>query len=128
MTCQQIILLLLIIIILLCITNVSEYFSYDDSETTPMPRYLPKYTSQERPYVSQYIADPEPECGNHYGFYDVTKPKQVGKRIVNAKFIDLDTVYDAYCSPYVLNDKVTVCSVYDESGEQLFYGFSNPRC
>ena len=121
MTCQQIILALLIIIILLHTTNVSEYFSYEDSETTPMPRYLPRYTSQ-------YDADLEPECGNHYGFYNVTKPKQVGKRVVNAKFIDLDTVYDAYCSPYILNDKITVCSVYDESGEQLFYGFSNPRC
>lgn len=121
MACQQIILLLLIILILCHLTNISEYFSYENSETTPMPRYLPKYNSQ-------YIADREPECGNHYGFYDVTEPKKVGNRIINAKFMDTDVTYDAYCSPYVLNSNVMVCAVYDKSGEQLFYGFSNPRC
>lgn len=121
MTCQRIILTLLIIIILLCISRVSEYFSYENSETTPMPQYLPKS-------FPKYAADNEPECGNHFGFYDITEPKQIGGRIVNSKFADADVTYNAYCSPYVLNSKATVCAVYDGDGSQLFYGFSNPKC
>jgi len=121
MPCQRITLLLFIIIILYHLTDISEYFSYENSETTPMPQYLPKQHSR-------YVAESEPECGNHYGFYNITEPKKVGNKIINANFINADTTYDAYCSPYILNDKVTVCSVYDTSGNQLFYGFSNPRC
>lgn len=121
MACQQIILALLIIVIILYLTRVDEYFSYENSETTPMPQYLPKF-------FTKYIADNEPECGNHFGFYDVTEPKQIGKRIINAKFATPDATFNAYCSPYVLNSKAVVCAVYDVNGEQLFYGFSNPRC